>query len=56
MGVAHRLQPFLRKRLQPTNTMEAALLRTLQPGAYTAIVSGVGGTTGVGIVAADRVP
>jgi hypothetical protein len=24
---------------------------TLQPGAYTAIVSGAGGTTGVGIVA-----
>jgi uncharacterized repeat protein (TIGR02543 family) len=34
----------------PTNSKEAALLITLNPGAYTAIVSGVGGVTGVGIV------
>jgi hypothetical protein len=33
----------------PSNPLEAALLVTLPPGAYTAIVSGVGGT-GVGIV------
>jgi hypothetical protein len=29
---------------------------TLQPGAYSAIVSGVGGATGVGIVEVFRVP
>ena len=30
--------------------LEAAIVVTLPPGAYTAIVTGVGGTTGVGIV------
>jgi hypothetical protein len=34
----------------PGCTLESALLITLPPGAYTAIVSGVGGGTGVGIV------
>jgi hypothetical protein len=34
----------------PTNALESALLVTLNPGAYTAIVSGAGGGTGVGIV------
>ena len=36
--------------LRPVYTNEATLLRTLAPGAYTAQLSGVGGTTGVGIV------
>ncbi len=35
---------------QPANAKESAILATLNPGAYTAIVSGVGGTTGIGIV------
>jgi YVTN family beta-propeller protein len=35
----------------PTDPLESAILVTLQPGAYTAVLSGVGGTTGVGIVA-----
>jgi hypothetical protein len=34
----------------PSNPLEAAILITLQPGAYTAIVTGAGGGTGVGIV------
>ena len=34
----------------PANALEAAIRVTLSPGAYTVIVSGVGGTTGVGIV------
>jgi hypothetical protein len=34
----------------PSDARESAILVTLDPGAYTAIVSGVGGTTGVGIV------
>jgi hypothetical protein len=34
----------------PSNPLESAILATLQPGAYTAIVSGVGGGTGIGIV------
>ena len=36
--------------LAPANSLESAILVTLSPGAYTAIVSGVGGGTGVGIV------
>ena len=36
--------------LAPTNALESAVLITLPPGAYTAIVSGVGGGTGVGLV------
>jgi hypothetical protein len=36
--------------LAPTNPLEAAILTTLNPGAYTAIVSGKDGGTGVGIV------
>jgi hypothetical protein len=38
--------------LAPSDPMEAALLRTLSPGAYTLVVEGVGGTVGVGIVEA----
>jgi hypothetical protein len=34
----------------PTDPRESAILVTLPPGAYTAIVSGVGGTTGVALV------
>ena len=34
----------------PANAFEAAIYTTLAPGAYTAIVTGVGGTTGVGII------
>ncbi len=36
--------------LAPTESLEAAILVTLAPGAYTAIVRGVGDTTGVAIV------
>jgi hypothetical protein len=36
--------------LQPTDSRESAILITLQPGSYTAIVSGKNGTTGVGLV------
>ncbi len=34
----------------PTNDLDSALIATLQPGSYTAIVSGVGGATGVAII------
>ena len=40
----------------PFHNKEAALLVTLQPGAYTAVVSGVGGGTGVGLVEVYAVP
>lgn len=36
--------------LAPTNDLESAIVATLQPGAYTAIVSGQGGTGGIGLV------
>jgi hypothetical protein len=36
--------------LQPGNAKESAILVTLNPGAYTAIVTGVGGTGGISIV------
>ncbi|HXF79119.1 MAG TPA: hypothetical protein VN598_09680, partial [Usitatibacter sp.] len=38
------------KGFAPSDPREAGLLLTLPPGAYTAIVSGVGGTTGVSVV------
>jgi hypothetical protein len=34
----------------PTNPLESAILVTLPPGNYTAILTGVGGATGVGII------
>ncbi len=36
--------------LQPTNDLESAILSVLDPGLYTAIVSGKDGATGVGLV------
>ena len=42
--------------LQPTNDLESAVLETLAPGAYTAIVAGSGGVTGVALVEVYRLP
>ena len=39
----------------PGNASESAIMMTLPPGAYTAIVAGAGGGSGVGIVAAYEV-
>jgi hypothetical protein len=36
--------------LAPTNDLESAIVRTLTPGNYTAILSGRNGTTGIGLV------
>jgi hypothetical protein len=36
--------------IQPTDDLESALVQTLPPGSYTAIVRGMGNTTGVGLV------
>ena len=38
--------------IPPTDDLESAIVATLAPGAYTAIVSGVNDTTGVGLVEA----
>ena len=40
----------------PSDTRESALYLTLQPGAYTVIVNGVGGTTGTGLVEVYTTP
>jgi hypothetical protein len=40
----------------PANAADAAILINLAPGAYTAQVSGVGGTTGVALVEVYEVP
>jgi autotransporter-associated beta strand protein len=40
----------------PSNSLESAIYVTLPPGAYTAILSGVGNTTGVGVIGVYRVP
>ena len=40
--------------LAPTNDAESAIVETLSPGAYTAIVRGAGDTTGVALVEAYR--
>jgi hypothetical protein len=36
--------------IPPTNDLESAIVATLAPGAYTAIVAGKNGTTGIGLV------
>ena len=41
--------------LRPSNSREAAILRQLSPGAYTAIVRGKGNTTGVGLIEAYQI-
>jgi sugar lactone lactonase YvrE len=38
--------------LAPTNDLESAIVRTLDPGNYTAILRGQGDTTGIGVVQA----
>jgi hypothetical protein len=41
--------------LAPPNDFESAVLQVLQPGNYTAILSGKNGTTGVGLVEVDDI-
>ncbi len=43
-------QELMDLNLAPTEPLESALLMTLPPGGYTAILSGVGNTAGVGLV------
>ena len=51
MDAANR-QDIIDSTVPPTNDMESAILMSLDPGAYTAIVSGVNNTTGIGLVEA----
>ena len=43
-------QQIIDSTLPPTDPKESAIVATLQPGNYTAIMSGVGGATGIGVV------
>lgn len=36
--------------IQPTNDLESAIVRTLDPGSYTAVLNGKSGATGIGVV------
>jgi hypothetical protein len=49
-GTASNAAAITATGLAPTNAFESAILTTLQPGAYTVVVSGVNNGTGVGIV------
>jgi len=55
-GTASNAAALTTAGFAPTNPLESAILTTLQPGAYTAIVSGVGGGTGVAVIGVYRVP
>lgn len=44
------MQDIINSGNAPTDPLDAAILVELEPGAYTAILSGVGGGTGTGIV------
>jgi hypothetical protein len=45
-----------KSQLAPTNPAEAAIIATLQPGSYTAVVSGVNNTTGNALVEVYALP
>jgi len=43
-------QTIIDTRIAPTNSLESAVLRSLTPGAYTAVIAGANGGTGVGSI------
>jgi hypothetical protein len=43
-------QAIIDRTIPPPNNLEPAIVRTLTPANYTAIVRGVGGTTGIAVV------
>jgi CSLREA domain-containing protein len=49
-GSASNHQEIANSGLAPTNALESAILRSLAPGAYTAIMRGVGNTSGIALV------
>jgi hypothetical protein len=42
--------------MAPPNDLESAIVRTVAPGNYTAILSGRDGTTGIGLVEIYKLP
>jgi len=55
MSASNR-QAIINSGLAPSNNLESAILITLSPGNYTAIVRGAGGTTGIALVEAYVLP
>jgi glucose/arabinose dehydrogenase len=55
-GTASNATQIQASGLAPTDSREAAILMALPPGRYTGIVTGAGGTTGVGIVEVFQLP
>jgi len=53
-GSAPNAAQIVATGLAPADAQESAIMVTLAPGAYTAILSGAGGVTGVGLVAVYR--
>jgi glucose/arabinose dehydrogenase len=49
-NTAQQQQDITNNHLAPSNDLESAIVSTLQPGNYTAIIRGQGNTTGVGLV------
>jgi hypothetical protein len=49
-------QAIIDSTIPPTNDLESAIVRTLSPGNYTAIVRGAGGSSGIGSVEAYALP
>jgi hypothetical protein len=47
---SNQQQEIIDTHLAPTNDFEAAIVLTLAPGNYTAVVTGANGATGVGLV------
>jgi hypothetical protein len=54
-GTAGNAAQIAASGFAPSHAQESAVMATLAPGGYTAIVSGVGATTGTGMVAAFEV-
>ena len=50
------MQTIIDANLAPSDVKESAILALLAPGAYTAILSGANGTSGVGLVEAYNIP
>jgi hypothetical protein len=54
-GSAANAAQLVSSGFAPSNPLESAILVTLQPGAYTALVAGAGGGSGVGMVEVYKV-
>lgn len=49
-GQSPQAQEIVESGLAPSDTHEAAIVATLAPGSYTAVMRGAGNTTGIGVV------